>query len=56
MSLSKKYKLLFELYNIKELQSMIKINEKLIRRNYSDRKGESIKYIVIHDTANTWLL
>ena len=32
---------------------MIKINEKLIRRNYSDRKGESIKYIVIHDTANT---
>lgn len=30
----------------------IKINEKLIRKNYSDRKGESIKYIVIHDTGN----
>ena len=31
----------------------MKINEKLIRRNYSDRRGQSIKYIVIHDTANT---
>lgn len=31
----------------------MKINEKLIRKNYSDRKGEAIKYIVIHDTANT---
>lgn len=30
----------------------MKINEKLIRKNYSDRKGESIKYIVIHDTGN----
>lgn len=28
------------------------INEKLIKYNYSDRKGESIKYIVIHDTGN----
>lgn len=27
------------------------INEKLIKYNYSDRKGE-IKYIVIHDTGN----
>lgn len=30
----------------------IKINEKLIRKNYSDRKGQPIKYIVIHDTGN----
>lgn len=31
----------------------IKINEKLIRYNYSDRQGQAIKYIVIHDTGNT---
>ena len=31
----------------------IKINEKLIKYNFSSRGGEKIKYIVIHDTANT---
>lgn len=31
---------------------MIKINEKLVKYNYSSRKG-SIQYIVIHDTGNT---
>ncbi len=30
----------------------IKINEKLIKYNYSSRNGTSIKYIVIHDTDN----
>lgn len=33
---------------------MIKINEKLLTKyNFSSRNGEKIKYIVIHDTANT---
>lgn len=32
---------------------MIKINEKLIKFNFSYRNGEKIKYIVIHDTGNT---
>ena len=31
----------------------IKINEKLIKYNFSSRGGEEIKYIVIHDTGNT---
>lgn len=31
----------------------IKINEKLIKYNFSSRGGEKIKYIVIHDTGNT---
>lgn len=31
----------------------IKINEKLIKYNFSSRDGASIKYIVIHDTGNT---
>ena len=30
----------------------IKINEKLIKYNFSSRGGEKIKYIVIHDTGN----
>lgn len=30
----------------------IQINEKLIKYNFSSRKGVSIKYIVIHDTGN----
>lgn len=30
----------------------IKINEKLVRYNFSSRKGEKVKYIVIHDTGN----
>lgn len=29
------------------------INKKLIKYNFSSRKGVSIKYIVIHDTGNT---
>lgn len=32
---------------------MIKINEKIIKFNFSYRNGEKIKYIVIHDTGNT---
>lgn len=32
---------------------MIKINERLVKYNYSSRGGEKIKYIVIHDTGNT---
>ena len=31
----------------------MQINEKLIKYNFSSRKGTSIKYIVIHDTGNT---
>lgn len=31
----------------------IKINEKLIKHNFSSRGGESIKYIVVHATGNT---
>ncbi|BAK81235.1 N-acetylmuramoyl-L-alanine amidase [Candidatus Arthromitus sp. SFB-rat-Yit] len=31
----------------------IKINEKLIKYNFSSRNGEKIKYLVIHDTNNT---
>ena len=31
---------------------MIKINEKLVKYNFSSRKGEKIKYITIHDTGN----
>ncbi len=31
----------------------IKINEKLIKYNFSSRNGEKIKYLVIHDTDNT---
>lgn len=31
----------------------IKVNEKLIKYNFSSRKGTPIKYIVIHDTGNT---
>ena len=31
----------------------IKINEKLIKYNFSSRGGEKIKYIVMHDTGNT---
>ena len=31
----------------------IKINEKLVKYNFSSRKGTPIKYIVIHDTGNT---
>lgn len=31
----------------------IQINEKLIKYNFSNRNGEKIKYIVIHDTGNT---
>lgn len=30
----------------------IKINEKLVRYNFSSRNGEEIKYITIHDTGN----
>ena len=30
-----------------------KINEKLVKYNFSSRKGTPIKYIVIHDTGNT---
>lgn len=30
----------------------IQINEKLVKYNFSSRKGESIEYIVIHDTGN----
>lgn len=30
----------------------MKINEKLVKYNFSSRKGEPIKYIVIHDTGN----
>ena len=30
----------------------IKINEKLVKYNFSSRKGAPIKYIVIHDTGN----
>ena len=29
-----------------------KINEKLVKYNFSSRKGTPIKYIVLHDTAN----
>lgn len=32
---------------------MLKINEKLIKYNFSSRGGEKIKYISIHDTGNT---
>lgn len=31
----------------------MEINEKLVKYNFSSRKGTSIKYIVIHDTGNT---
>ena len=31
----------------------MQINEKLIKYNFSSRRGTSIKYIVIHDTGNT---
>ncbi len=31
----------------------MKINEKLVKYNFSSRQGTSIKYIVIHDTGNT---
>lgn len=31
----------------------MKINEKLINKNFSSRNGTKIKYIVIHDTGNT---
>ena len=31
----------------------MEINEKLVKYNFSSRKGSSIKYIVIHDTGNT---
>ncbi|AID45417.1 N-acetylmuramoyl-L-alanine amidase [Candidatus Arthromitus sp. SFB-mouse-NL] len=31
---------------------MIKINEKLVKYNFSSRKGEKIKYITVHDTGN----
>lgn len=31
----------------------MKINEKLVKFNYSSRNGAKIKYIVIHDTGNT---
>ena len=30
----------------------IKINEKLVKYNFSSRNGEKIKYISIHDTGN----
>lgn len=30
----------------------VKIEKKLIRYNYSSRGGQSVKYIVIHDTGN----
>ncbi|WP_042295270.1 N-acetylmuramoyl-L-alanine amidase [Candidatus Arthromitus sp. SFB-mouse-NL] len=30
----------------------MKINEKLVKYNFSSRKGEKIKYITIHDTGN----
>lgn len=32
---------------------MLQINEKLVKYNFSSRKGTPIKYIVIHDTGNT---
>lgn len=31
----------------------IKINEKLVRYNFSKRTNPTIKYIAIHDTGNT---
>lgn len=31
----------------------MKINEKLVKYNFSSRNGATIKYIVIHDTGNT---
>lgn len=30
----------------------IRINEKLVKYNFSSRKGEKIKYITVHDTGN----
>ncbi len=30
----------------------MKINEKLVKYNFSSRKGEKIKYITVHDTGN----